>query len=141
MGGRMWNTLIVDDDFVNRKLLTEVLKDFAESVTASGGKEAIESYELSLKNGRPYDLILLDIAMPEVNGLEVLKYIRSNEAKMSVAPGRGVCIIMITAFRDPFAEAFGLGCDDYVLKPVMPDLLIQKIQQKIDRKIASGDNV
>jgi two-component system chemotaxis response regulator CheY len=130
----MWNVLVVDDDFVNRKLLVESLKELADCDTAAGGKEAIAAYELALENGKPYDVILLDIAMPEVNGIEVLKFIRNKETTMGVLFGHGVPVIMTTAFREPFLEAFNKGCDDYIVKPVMPDVLIKKIQEKLYRR-------
>lgn len=127
----MWKVLIVDDDFVNRKLLAEILKDKADCDVAADGQEAIEAYELSLSNTSQYDVVLLDIAMPGTDGLDVLNYIREKEESMGVLLGCGLPIIMVTAYKEPFLDAFNKGCDDYVLKPINADHLIHKIREKI----------
>lgn len=129
----MWKVLVVDDDFVNRKLLVEILKDHAECDVAADGDEAIEAYDLSIKQKDPYDVILLDISMPGKDGMEVLSYIRSSEEKKDVMLGGGVPVLMVTAHREPFLEAFNKGCDDYILKPINAQLLLTKIEEKINK--------
>lgn len=126
----MWKVLVADDDFVNRKLLVEILKDHAECDVAADGEEAIEAYELSVKQSDPYDVILLDISMPGKDGMEVLSHVRQQEEKNGVMLGAGVPIIMVTAHREPFLDAFNKGCDDYILKPINAQLLIAKIEEK-----------
>ena len=127
----MWRILVVDDNFINRKLLLEILRDKANCDIAAGGQEAIEAYDLSLQEDNPYDAILLDISMPEVSGLDVLRDIRGKEAGRGIELGRGVPIIMVTAFKEPFMESFNLGCDDYLLKPVDVAKLLEKLEAKI----------
>lgn len=129
----MWKILVVDDNFVNRKLLIETLKDKAYCEVAANGKEAIEAYELSIKEFRPYDLILLDIKMPGIDGLEVLQNIRENERSRNIMLGEGIPIIIVTAYKQPLLEAFNRGCDDYLLKPIVPETLIKKIEKKISK--------
>jgi two-component system chemotaxis response regulator CheY len=126
----MWRILIVDDNFLNRKLLLAILEKYAVCDIAANGREAIEAFNNSLHADR-YDLILLDIAMPEVNGLDVLKMIRENEAKSGIELGDGIPVIMITAYKQPCIEAFERGCDDYILKPVVAHELIEKIKNKL----------
>lgn len=130
----MWNILIVDDDFVNKKLLLNILKGKAECDVASNGIEAIEAYNASIRENKPYDVILLDIAMPEVNGIQVLEKIRENEEKAGILPPDGTPIIMVTAYKKPFIESFGKGCDDYLMKPIDAKLLIEKIEEKVKKK-------
>ena len=126
----MYRILIVDDNFENRQLLAEILREVAECDFAANGKEAIEAYNLSLKKD-PYSLILLDIEMPGINGLEILKMIRDSEKKAGIPLGEGIPIIIVTAYEKRFVEAYNYGCDDYVLKPIDPEILIKKIEQRI----------
>lgn len=126
----MYKILVVDDNFANRQLIIEILKDLADCDIAVNGKEAIEAYNKSL-NGNKYDLILLDIAMPEIDGIEFLKILRQNEKNAGIELGDGIPIIMITAYKEPVIEAFNYGCDDYILKPVDADILIEKIKEKL----------
>lgn len=127
----MWKILIVEDNFSNRQLIIDTLEDLAMCDIAVNGREAIEAFNNAVKSNSPYQLILLDIAMPEINGLEFLKILRDHEAKMGIELGDGVPIIVVTAYKQPFIEAFDRGCDDYILKPIDPDTLIEKITEKV----------
>ncbi len=127
----MWKVLVVDDNFANRQLILDALEGMARCDVAVNGKEAIEAYNSSSKTDDKYQLILLDIAMPEVNGLEFLKILREHEKSEGIELGDGMPVIMVTAFKQPFIEAFDRGCDDYIIKPVDPDDLILKIKEKI----------
>lgn len=127
----MLKILVVDDNFINRRLLVEVLRDRAVCDIAASGQEALEAYELSLNELRPYDAILLDVQMPEIDGLEVLRRVRDRERRDGVLLGQGVPVIMITAYKAPFLEAFNNGCDDYLLKPVTARTLLGKLEEKI----------
>ncbi len=126
----MWKILVVDDNFTNRQLILEILRDFAVCDVAANGREAIEAYNQSLKKGG-YDLVLLDVAMPDMDGVEFLKLVRENEKKAGIPLGEGLPIIMVTAFKEPVNEAFSIGCDDYIVKPIDPDKLISKIKEKL----------
>ncbi len=126
----MWKILVVDDVLANRTLIVDTLHDYANCDIATNGKEAIEAVNLSLHKDK-YDLILLDIAMPEMDGLEFLKLLRANELKNGTQLGDGIPVIMVTAFKDPVLESFNEGVDDYIVKPVDPDLLIRKIEEKL----------
>jgi two-component system chemotaxis response regulator CheY len=128
----MWKILVVDDNYENRELIAEILRDTAQCDVASNGKEAIDSYNASLQN-KPYDLILLDIEMPEINGLELLRKIRQSEEAADIPLGEGVAIIMVTAHKKPFLDAFYQGCNDYIIKPIDPGKLIQKIEKKLGK--------
>lgn len=132
----MHKILIVDDNFENRQLITEVLRDIAECDAAANGTEAIKAYNLSLKKD-PYSLILLDIEMPEVNGLEILKKIRESEEAAGIQLGDGIQIIIVTAYQKRFVEAYKYGCDDYLLKPIDVQTLMEKVQnafKKVENK-------
>lgn len=129
----MHKILIVDDNFENRMLLAEILREIAVCDFAATGKEAIEAYNLSTQRQSPYSLILLDIELPEVNGLEILHRIRESEKAAGIALGDGVPIIIVTAYEKRFVEAFNKGCDDYVLKPIDTDILLAKIAAILEK--------
>ncbi len=128
----MWRVLVVDDNLANRELILELLADQAHCSVAVNGQEALEAYDQSLKS-KPYDIILLDISMPDIDGVEVLERIREREEKAGVALGKGIPIVMVTAHKEPVMTAFNKGCDNYILKPVIKEDLIAKIEEKIGK--------
>ncbi|WP_052354290.1 PAS domain S-box protein [Flectobacillus major] len=118
--------LLVDDNATNRKVASEILrKSGCEVITADSGKKAIQLVEASAMD-RPYDMIFMDIQMPEMDGLETTAYLRS--LPMSLPP-----IIAMTAYamkedRDRFLAA---GMNDYVAKPIRAEILVRKVQEWI----------
>ena len=113
-------TLIVEDDFTSRFLLQSFLAPFGECHAAVSGREAIDAFRLAKENGSEFDLICMDIMMPEVDGQAALAQIRTLEASAGILPDTGVKIIMVTAVPDMkvMAASFQLGCDAYLRKPV-----------------------
>jgi len=83
-----------------------------------------------LKEGQPYDLICLDIMMPELDGHEVLRKIRRTEEENGVNSSNGVKIIMTTALDDPtnVVTAFKSLCDAYLVKPVHKSKLLDYLR-------------
>ena len=128
----MKKILIVEDNLENRELIAEILRDITVCDIAANGREAIEAYNRSLKE-KMYDLILLDIEMPDFGGLEILRRIRENEKSAGIDLGDGIPIIMVTAHRKPFLDAFYQGCTDYIVKPIDPVKLIEKVESKLNR--------
>ncbi|MBF0500972.1 MAG: response regulator [Candidatus Riflebacteria bacterium] len=127
----MWRVLVVDDEETNCKLITEILNERALCHVALSGREAADAFQKAFLNNTPYDIILLDNAMPVMSGLEVLQEIRRFEAVHDIPLGEGIPIIMVTAFKKDFMKAFKSGCDDYILKPIDADKLISKIEHKV----------
>lgn len=123
----MKHVLVVDDDLVSRKLICKILEGRMECDAAADGKEGLALYEKSLFARKPYDLVLLDVSMPEMDGIEFLKFLRAKEVDSGALVGEGVPVIMITAFKKPFIDAFKTGCTDYILKPVDDAVLLKKI--------------
>ncbi|RCK81034.1 MAG: two-component hybrid sensor and regulator [Candidatus Ozemobacter sibiricus] len=132
----MWRILIVDDEANNRKLLVEILGERATCEQAQDGREALEIYQAAVAHDRPFDAILLDVAMPDMDGIEVLRRIRELEEARGIMFGKGIPIIMVTAFKQPFMASFREGADDYILKPVDPDQLLQKLASKLEARPA-----
>jgi len=113
-------SLIVEDDFTSRFLLQTLLTPYGECHAAVNGREAIEAYRLAKKLGAAFDLICMDIMMPEMDGQAALAKIRALEQQAGTSPGAEAKIIMVTAVPDikVMSESFQLGCDAYLRKPV-----------------------
>jgi len=128
--------LIVDDEPEIREVLTRRLEAEGYSIdTAKGGKEAIGAFVYSLYNGG-YDLVVLDIMLPEIDGISILDIIRKEEELRGIRIGEGVSVIMLTALRDSWMESFKNGCDDYLTKPYLPQQLLNKIEDTLKSRIA-----
>ena len=119
--------LIVEDEELSREGLMFFLADHAQIETADNGLKAVERFRQALAERNPFDLVLLDIIMPKMDGQEALKLIRQAEQLDRQAPEKKAVIIMTTALNSPenMAEALWDGdCTDYLVKPIVrADLL------------------
>ncbi len=117
--GNSMNILIVDDDFALRKLLNRYLRDYGLCDAAVNGREAMLAFEHAHEEGEPYDLITLDVMMPEMDGISVLKEIRRREQEMNIVGLDGVKIVMISVLdqSEDILSAFREGCEGYITKP------------------------
>jgi len=115
--------LIVDDDFINRKLLQALLRKHPdivrETVEAENGSEALAA----LREDDSIDLILLDIIMPVLDGKEFLKIFRSDSANSNIP------VIVLTTDDTQKTGVYELGADDFLLKPINEDELLTKIRK------------
>lgn len=112
--------LIAEDDRISRVFLQKFMQGYGEVDLAVDGMEAVDLYMDSIKSGNRYDLLCLDIMMPKVDGLKVLKVIRQLEKQNNIPDEEHLKIIMMTALADVgyVDEAFRQGCDAYASKPV-----------------------
>jgi len=112
--------LIVDDDLINRKLLKALLNGFGDCDIAINGSEAVEHVKNAFDAEQPYDIVFLDIMMPEMNGHETLQEVRKLEEKKGVAIGSGTKVVMVTALGDSrnVLAAFSEGAEYYLVKPI-----------------------
>lgn len=122
--------LIVDDDSVCRKLLHTILAPHGACDLATDGAEAIDAVRLALAEGRPYDLICLDVMMPGTDGHEALKTIRKMESQRGIHGSDGARIIMTTALADSkhCIQAFLQGCESYMTKPIQAEKLLEQVR-------------
>ena len=123
--------LIVDDDPKNRMLLDGMLGDTADCSQAANGPEALTAFEAAWAEWRPFDLILLDIMMPEMDGVETIEKIRALEQKRQVADRFRVKILMVTALANEskVRECVEKGCDDYIVKPITLKYIYRKLER------------
>jgi len=114
--------LIVDDDATNRKLLSIILskKPEIEVIEANDGSEALS------KLTEDISLILLDIYMPVINGIEFLKIIKSEKPEFSNIP-----VVVLSTDDSKKQEALSWGADDFLVKPVNPISLWETISKYI----------
>lgn len=124
-------TLIVEDDITSQLLLQETLRRYGLCDTVVNGKEAIVAVRLALDARTPYDLICLDIMMPEMDGQTALKEIRALEERTGIELGSGAKIIMFSALNDSknVMTAFREACDGYVVKPIDRAKLLARLRE------------
>lgn len=112
--------LIVEDDLSSRKFLSKFLSQYGEVDVVIDGLEALDAYLLSFKDNQPYNLICLDIMIPKVDGVKVLKAIRDFETSKGLLPDKRAKVIMTTALQETqlVKQAFEIGCEAYAAKPI-----------------------
>jgi len=131
----MWRVLLVDDDKVTRKLIIEILKDKAQCVEAINGIDALEIYNESLQNKAPFDVMLLDILMPDIYGVEVYHIIRTRERTEGISSKERIPIVMITAFANMFRSHLDDGTSNaFIEKPITAEKIISAIQSVVPAK-------
>jgi adenylate cyclase len=126
MNARSAWILVVDDDAVSRTMLTRLLEQEGHRVdTASDGRQALERLHAD-----PFDVALLDVLMPELDGYEVLHHMKDDEVL------RHVPVLMITALDDvgSAVRCIEMGADDYLPKPFDPVVLHARIKASLTKK-------
>jgi two-component system chemotaxis response regulator CheY len=123
--------LIAEDDFTCRKLLQSFLSEYGDCFVAINGQEAIDAVKESIEDGRHYDMICLDIMMPEVDGHEALETIRKIESEHGIMGLDGVKVIITSALDDStnVMGAFRAGCEAYIVKPISKQNLIDEMEK------------
>jgi putative nucleotidyltransferase with HDIG domain len=126
------NILVVDDELGVRESLRMVLKDNYNVLTAAGGQEGLEM----IKEGKP-SLVILDVRMPDMGGIEVLKQIKDTCSQLPVIVLTGAGTHRIAA------EALKLGAADFIVKPINAGSVKQTIENALtgtDKKMSGGSS-
>ena len=107
--------LIAEDDFASRKFMLRFLSKYGECDVTVDGMEAVDAFTMALDADEGYDLVCLDIMMPELDGYQALKQIREYEKEKGISEEDGAKIIMTTALNEGrnVTKAFELGCVAY----------------------------
>ncbi len=117
--------LAVDDDMINLKLMKSMLlktPNVAEVIEAKNGADALDV----LKSQNDIGLILLDIIMPVMGGIEVLKIVRADSNYKNIP------VIVLTTDETKKSEALECGANDFVMKPVRSEVVAEKIERLIN---------
>jgi DNA-binding response OmpR family regulator len=124
----MPDILIIEDDEIMLKAIRNILNKDGHTVsTAKDGKEAFEKLDSGV-----YDVVITDLMMPYANGLEIVSRIRSDESKKNT----GVIVVSSVGNEETITEAFRLGADDYLKKPIMAGELLIRIRKLLASKKA-----
>ena len=124
----MARVLIVEDDPAVRDVVEHALsREGMETETASDGEKALAS----LRSAKPYDLVVLDVMLPGMDGISVCQELRNGDSPSSDAP-----VVMLTARDDETSIVVGLevGADDYVTKPFRPRELVSRVRAHLRRR-------
>jgi two-component system chemotaxis response regulator CheY len=120
--GNGWRlrALLVEDDITSRLVLQTFLARYGDCHVAVNGREAVEAYRLALEHRRGYDLICMDIMMPEMDGREAVRQIRAMEEAQGILSTYGAKIVMTTALSGvkEVIRCFRELCDAYLVKPI-----------------------
>ena len=130
----MLKTMVVDDSPTIRRMVMASLRDVCSGgfVEAASGLEAIEQLALG-----PVALMILDLNMPDMHGLEVLKFVRSHQRY------RAIPVIVLTTRNDGASrsELLDSGASVYLTKPFVPQTLAAEVRALLDGATAQADNV
>ncbi len=124
--GRGLRVLVAEDDSVTRRLVTRLLEKHGFTVMATtNGKEAVSAHEKET-----FDLVLMDIQMPELNGIEATTAIRTKETSNS----KHTPVVAMTALEGDHTQFINAGMDSYVHKPFEPKTLLDIINNSVPLK-------
>lgn len=125
--------MVVEDNQINQQVFSHLLKDYGIQVTLAGnGKQAIEILEA----GASYDLILLDLRMPEMDGFQTLAYMRQ-KLKLQTP----IIVLTASVLRDERQRCLDLGATDYLSKPIPRPVLQQRLSQLFSTPTAPPVNI
>jgi two-component system chemotaxis response regulator CheY len=122
--------LVMEDEYVSRNVLMEILAPYGDVDAAENGIEALEKFQKALHNSERYDIVFLDIMVPEMSGQDVLKNIRELEQQHDEYALVGTKIVMTTALGDfnNVKTAFKQQCEAYLIKPLDRDKVVNTLQ-------------
>ncbi len=111
--------LIAEDDLACRKLLQSFLSEYGDCLVAINGLEAVKAVKDALDEGQPYDLVCLDIMMPEMDGRKALESIRRIENERGIVGLDGIKVIVTTVLDDSadVMEIFKSDREAWIVKP------------------------
>ena len=125
----MTSILIIEDDDIMLKAIRNILTKAGYNViTAKDGKEAFEKMD-----NCEYEIVITDLMMPYANGLEVVSRLRSDSTKRHVS----IIVVSSVGNEETITEAFRLGADDYLKKPIMAGELLLRIKKLLDNRTGS----
>ena len=129
--GAKLKILIVEDDFMVRQVLRDILEVHGVVDIAVNGEEAVQAFRVAWRKDEPYDLLCMDIMMPVMDGNEALIKIREIELSVGIIGSDEVKVIMISALDDAktVVKAYSKGgATSYIVKPIEKDRLLHEMR-------------
>jgi two-component system, chemotaxis family, chemotaxis protein CheY len=126
----MQRILIVDDSTSIRESFTDILSPLATCEVATNGQEAVDLVKRTINKGGRFDLVLMDIIMPEKDGLSAVKEIREFESSRGRTGADCLTIIIVTTIREPsriLVAQYECGADAYITKPFTRETVLQTL--------------
>ncbi len=110
--------------------MTKIMESIGECEAAESGKEAIVAFKTAWEFDLPFDLILLDIEMPDISGIDVLKKVRDIEKENNIPKEKQVKILMVTSHteHENVVESIKAGCNNYIVKPFNKEKVVRKLE-------------
>ncbi|MBU1230717.1 MAG: response regulator [Proteobacteria bacterium] len=122
--------LIAEDDPASALYISGLMARYGECLVASDGAQAVDAFAAALDEGRPFQLLCLDIMMPVKSGQEVLQEIRALEFRRGVKCADEAKVVMVTALGDvrSVMGAYKLGATAYITKPIAPEHMFETLR-------------
>lgn len=123
--------LIAEDDFITGQVMLEILSSYGNCDLVTDGQAAINYVQKSIESNDPYNVLFLDIMMPEKTGQEALDEIRNIEYNAGFKGLDCLKVIMTTALDDfeNIRNAFKNQCDGYIVKPIDVEKIVSKLNE------------
>lgn len=123
--------LVVDDDNSNRLLMNHILSNIAKIQLAHNGLDAVDMVEKHLKSGSSFDVIFMDVVLPDIDGFETIRRIKS--AEKSLKPNKKSKIVVLTSYDLIHSKwnAIANDCDSFLVKPVEKYKILAQIQKLV----------
>ena len=119
--------LIVEDEYVSLTKMKAIFSEIGKCDLASNGKEALDLFHRAYLESTRYDLITIDIDIPIINGIELLKMITKDEELLFIPPAKKMVITASSSVNNVFL-AIENKCDAYLVKPVKREVLKEKLR-------------
>ena len=122
--------LVVDDEYTSLMILNHLLKPYGECNSATNGKQAFTMFKKAYEESKPYDLITLDLEMPEMRGDNVAKSIRLWERVNQSIVRKAVKMFIVTSKDDKLSKflARQKGCDGFLVKPISKESISDALE-------------
>lgn len=129
-GVRPMKTLIVDDVQIGGRVLATILAKYGQADACMSVREAVAQFQKAWKAKEPYDLVCLDISMPDIDGLKGLKILRLMEDKVDISEAQRAVIVMVSCNSNAqlMTACHDAGSNDYIVKPYTKNSIINNLR-------------
>lgn len=127
-------SLIVDDDESIHQYLKGVLAPYSVCEGAFSGELALQRFKEAYEEGRPFDVVFMDILMPEMDGHKAAELLRDAETKMGIAEGEQFTLVMITSLvdnRNVTRAFFNTFASCYIVKPFDKEKVLDELRENM----------